>query len=169
MIRLLLASLLLLSAAAAAEIYKWVDADGHTQFSDRPRPDAQAVGAKPKFPGSRTQTATADESANRLGPYSSFEIVTPEANQVLRQSEGTITMSLLLVPGLKEDHRLELVLDGSVVSVDRSLGTQLSLSGVGYGSHHAQARVLDTEGAVVATTPSITFHLRKPIPPGVLP
>jgi hypothetical protein len=169
MIRLLLASLMLLSAVAEAEIYKWVDADGRTQFSDRPRPDAQAVGAKPKPLSSHALAPAKDEAANRLGPYSSFEIVTPEANQVLRQPEGAVPVSLLLVPELKEGHHLELVLDGSPVPVDRSLGTQLSLSGVGFGSHQAQARVLDPEGAVIATTPLISFHLRKPIPPGVLP
>lgn len=165
MARYLVALSILISSAAAAQIFKWVDADGRTQFSDRPRPDAQQVGARPRLPASSRK----DPEAERLGPYTAFEIVSPEQNQIIRQTEGSIPLSLLLAPTMQENHRLELSVDGAPVPVDRSLGTQLSLGGIAYGSHQAQARVLDAKGNLVATTPVVTFHLRKPLPPGLLP
>ena len=39
----ILATLILAGSAAHAEIYKWVDADGKTQFSDKPPPGQQNV------------------------------------------------------------------------------------------------------------------------------
>jgi len=36
-------ALLLAGSAAHAEVYKWIDADGKTQFSDKPPPDQKNV------------------------------------------------------------------------------------------------------------------------------
>lgn len=165
MARYLLALSILFCSAAAAQVFKWVDADGRIQFSDRPRPDAQQIGSRPRPPTAPRK----DPEAERLGPYTAFDIVSPEQNQIIRQTEASLPVVLLLAPTMQEGHRLELAVDGVPVSVDRSLGTQLTLSGISHGTHQAQGRILDTAGAPVATTPVVTFHLRKPLPPGLLP
>ena len=95
--------------------------------------------------------------------------MSPEPNQTLRQSQDNLAVSLLLDPPLMEGHKIELVLDGSAISVERSAGTQLNLTGITFGSHQAYAQIRDPQGVVIAATPVASFHLRKPIPPGVLP
>jgi len=80
-----------------------------------------------------------------------------------------VNVSLLLDPPLMAGHRIELMLDGAVIPVESPGGTQLRLEGVSFGSHQAYAQVRDAQGAVVAGSPVVTFHLRKPVPPGVLP
>lgn len=162
----------LMSAGAFAQVFKWVDAEGRTQFSDRPQHDAEPVGLKGFKPAPAEATAPAGNSlasAPNLGPYSALEIVSPEPNQTLRQAEDTLAVSLLVNPPLMEGHQIELILDGVPISVARSAGTQLSLTGIPFGSHQAYAQVRDRQGVVVAASPPVTFHLRKPIPPGVLP
>jgi hypothetical protein len=174
MSRPLLILLLLAPAVASAEIYRWVDAEGAVSYSDRPQPGAAPVGlpGKPRAPNSAPKSdnpATAAPSAETplLGPYRSFEIVSPEANQTVRQDDGKLPVSLIVDPPLIVGHRVELVVDGAPISVDKA-GTQLVLTGVTYGSHRAQAQIRDAENAVVARTAPVAFHLRKPIPPGFL-
>jgi hypothetical protein len=174
MSRLLLVLCLLAPAAAAAEIYRWVDADGAVSYSDRPQPGASPVGlpGKPRAPDNAPKSdkpADAAPSAETplLGPYRGFEIVSPEANQTVRQDEGKLPVSLIVDPPLIVGHRLELVVDGAPVAVDKA-GTQITLTGLTYGSHRAQAQIRDAQNAVVARTVPVAFHLRKPIPPGFL-
>jgi hypothetical protein len=62
---------------------------------------------------------------------------------------------------------LELVVDGAAILIDKA-STQLTLAGLPYGTHRAQAQIRDAANAVIARTSSVTFHLRKPTPPGVL-
>jgi hypothetical protein len=161
--------LILYSAGALAQIYRWVDSDGRTQYSDRPAPDAEALAI-----GGTEQRKAADPSdrpvsgAPLLGPYKSFEIVSPEPDQTLRQESANLPVSLLLDPPLISGHRLELVLDGTPIPVAQAVGTQVSLSGLAYGSHLAEAQIRNGAGAIVARTAPVNFHLRKPLPPGVL-
>ncbi|QNM98570.1 DUF4124 domain-containing protein [Chitinimonas koreensis] len=55
-----LAALLALAPPAAAQVYKWVDANGKVQFSDQPPPDAKAQAVKiPKTSGSAPAAAPA--------------------------------------------------------------------------------------------------------------
>lgn len=61
--KILVISVFLLSGmpfASAAEIYRWVDAEGNTQFSNVPPPnvDAQATGRSTRMPASAEQAPT---------------------------------------------------------------------------------------------------------------
>ena len=170
MIRILVA-ILLATSAASAGVYKWVDSQGRTQFSDRPRPDAEAVELTPSPPKAAAvaaRPAAGPSQAAQLGPYSQFDIISPEANQTLRQTPDDLSVSLIVDPPLSQEHRLEIVLDGTPIAVERSVGMQVKVTGVPFGSHMAQAQILDSQGEIVARTPVVPFHLRKPIPPGVL-
>jgi hypothetical protein len=157
------------SACTAAQVYRWVDSDGRTHYSDRPAPDAEALRIdgteRPNAPDPSAQPLS---GTPLLGPYASFEIVSPEPNQTLRQEPADLPVSLLLDPPLISGHRLELVLDGTPIPVDQPVGTQVSLKGLAYGSHVAEAQIRNSAGAVIARTASVSFHLRKPLPPGVL-
>ena len=168
---MLRAAILLLAVYAtgtSAQVYRWVDAEGQTHFSDRPQVGSERVGI-PGGLGPENQPPGPELSATPLlGPYSGFEIVSPEANQTLRIDPGSLPVSLLLDPPLMTGHRLELLVDGVAVPVGEALGAQLSLSGLSFGTHVAEARILDASG-LVARSASVSFHLRKPLPPGVLP
>lgn len=162
--------LLIVSAgAASAQVYRWVDAEGHTHFSDRPLPGSDRMsiesgsGLRDSNPSSAGQPGFP-----LLGPYNGFEIVSPEPNQTLRHESPTLPVSLLVDPPLMAGHRIEILVDGNPIKVEGPVGTQLSLSGLSFGTHVAEAHILDTRGLVARTAP-VSFHLRKPLPPGVLP
>jgi hypothetical protein len=168
----LLAAILFATFPVCAEVYKWVDSQGRTQFSDRPQADAVAVDIKtPPADDRADQSAGSGDQgqAPLLGPYAGFEIVSPEPNQTLRQTQQELTVSIILDPPLIGGHQLELVVDGVPISVDKSTVAQIELSGVGLGSHEARAQIRDSRGGIVARTTLVYFDLRKPLPPGVLP
>lgn len=169
MVRATLILLIAFSAGASAEVYRWVDGQGQIHFSDRPLPGSDRVDTRSGVGAGKVETAAAEPSGTLLlGPYSGFEIVSPEANQTLRLESAGLPVSLLLDPPLMTGHRLELLVDGVPVPVEEPLGTQLSLNGLGFGTHVAEARILDASGVVARSAP-VSFHLRKPLPPGVLP
>lgn len=170
MLRLFLAASLFVSAMASAEIYRWVDAAGRTQYSDRPVAGAEIVGR----PGARQGAATGEPAGTQvqpdgplLGSFSAFEIVAPEGNQTLRQESGDVAVSLVIDPAIGEGQRMELVLDGLPISSD-NVGAQLMLNGVSYGSHRIFAQIREPSGDIAARSAAVDFHLRKPLPPGVL-
>jgi hypothetical protein len=170
MLRLTIAlPLLLLAADVSSQVYRWVDPDGQTHYSDHPTIGSDRVtldGAAPS--GATNSESPPSSSAPLLGPYTSFEVLSPEANQTLRLESPSVPVSLLLDPPLMDGHRLELLVDGVPVKVEEPLGTQLSLNGLSWGTHVTQARVLDSAGIVAQSAP-VSFHLRKPLPPGVIP
>jgi hypothetical protein len=167
MLRTLLAIVLFASAnaALAAKLYRWVDADGLTYYSDRPQPGAQQLEAAQKRGVPAPVADTGDGAL--LGPYRKFAIVSPEAGQTIRKDDGKLPVGLMLDPSLIAGHRLELVVDAAPISIEQA-ATQLTLTGVAYGSHRAQAQIRNAANAVVARTAPLTFHLLKPTPPGVL-
>ncbi|RKT44100.1 DUF4124 domain-containing protein [Thiocapsa rosea] len=172
MIRHAFAVLALLTPLAwSAEIFRWVDADGRTHFSDRRPPDAAAQRIVPdtgSVGDSTPDGATPSDDVPLLGPYAAFDILTPAAGAVLLQQTDTLEIQLELEPPLLEGHRLDLMLDDRAVPVEAG-STRFQIKGVGFEAHRIQARVQDALGMVVATTPSLELELRQSIPPGVLP
>ena len=165
----LFAFITVISTGISAQVYRWVDSEGRTHYSDRPAANAQALRIDGKErPGVPDPADRSSPGTPLLGPYASFEIVSPEPNQTLRQESATLPMSLLLDPPLMVGHRLEILMDGVPIAVEEPIGTQLSLSGLSFGTHVSEARIMDASGVVARSAP-VSFHLRKPLPPGVLP
>jgi hypothetical protein len=163
----LLPLLILLPSPALGEVYKWTDASGRVQYSDRPVQGAQPVPVPTKkAPTESDQTQT--PVPGQLGPYTQLDIVTPEPNATFRDAEGKVELGLLLEPAPMEGHRLQILLDGTPIPGDVP-GTQILLTGVRVGSHQVQARIQDLLDKVVATSAVITFHVRKPLPPEYQP
>jgi hypothetical protein len=50
----------LLSHVAQADVYRWIDAQGRVQYSDRPIPGAERVSASTKLPGGDAAAAAAE-------------------------------------------------------------------------------------------------------------
>lgn len=159
----------LTSTLAVAEVYKWVGPDGRVQYSDRPVDGAKPIPITATTGSNKHETPLNPVVADtNLGPYTAFEVINPESNSTLRHSGGTVPISLVLDPPLMSDHRLQIELDGQKVPGDMA-GTQILLQGLSFGSHRAQAVILDEFEVSVAHTEVVNFHLRKPLPEKPLP
>jgi hypothetical protein len=164
--RTLASLLILMPFVAVGQVYKWTDADGKVQYSDRPVTGAETL-AVPLKKVQRARGEAANPSAATQaspGPYDQFSIVSPDPGATLRQTEGNVQVSLVLNPALMEGHHIQLVVDGSPAAGEAP-GTQVVINGLPFGSHQLEARILDAAGAQVANSSSISFHLLKPEEP----
>ena len=70
----------------------------------------------------------------------------------------------MIRPPLQGDHTIRIEIDGAPITGTIE-GTQLSVSGVPYGSHRIQVAIVDDQDQQVTSSAVVNFHLRKPLPP----
>jgi len=167
--------LLLMPAVHAETVYRSVDENGNTVFSDKPSknaekmeiPDAQTV--KSKSAGKFKYTPPPKSPPPE---YSRVAITSPDNDAAVRENTGNITVTVDVEPGLQKQDKLQLHMDGKIVGSGDS--TSFSLQNVDRGTHTLQAVVVDSSGKTLASSASVTFHLlrhsilNKPPPKGPL-
>jgi hypothetical protein len=165
--RLLLLLLLSASFAVSAQVYRGLDPNGQTVFSDRPLPDAELL----ELPLRRTPDEVSDETASEategagfVGPYEMLEIVSPENGHRIRDPSGDLPLSLVLAPALMEGHRLVVEVDGVAADGELPNPAQILLRGLALGTHRIRALVQAGDSSTVAATPMLDVHLLRPLP-----
>jgi hypothetical protein len=161
--------LILFFSQAAAGVYRSIGPDGKVQYTDRPISGAEEV----LLPQTNQQTVESPDQqspkrAADKGPYEAFEIALPEPGSTIRTGTGEVQVSLILAPGLIVGHSIRIAVDGNLIP-GKIPGTQATLNDVTLGSHSLQAQILDDADVPVASTESVTFHMRKPLPESMLP
>jgi hypothetical protein len=166
LLRLILIALLLAPGVAPAKIYKWILPDGSIKYSDKPQEQgAQELQLPPLQTYSAPPLPSSGEGAEQgSGPvaesgYDVVEVVTPEQGQSIRDNGGTIDVRLVIEPGLRSGHVVEIMLDGNAIGSGRA--TSASVSNLDRGTHTISATVKDASGKVVASAGSVTFHLLR--------
>ncbi len=156
--------------SANAEIYRWVDQDGHVQFSDRWSQGAEKFAAQ-KQPNPAVQVPAALQPASPdmlfLGPYTALEILAPAADETLSLDAQGLPVSLMVDPTLIAGHQMAVLLNDTALPVQRA-ATQFKLTGAALGSHRLQIRITADDGRIVAQSSPHSFHVQKPKEPGQL-
>lgn len=161
---LLLAIGVLLALPAAAEIYKWTDANGHVVFSDQPHPGAQKLPEKevptfgaPKLPA---QPAPRKPEKAAFQGYDTIAIVQPKNNSAFWDTAGEVTVETVLKPALRAGDKLVLNLDGKVAAKSTG-GTTFQLSNVDRGTHTLELNVKDADGNALGSSAPVTFTIHR--------
>jgi hypothetical protein len=156
------------TAAIAGTVYKWVDEDGVTHFSDQPHENAQKVqlAAPQTYSAPPRAAARASASSPRTAPpppappYQSCDLVAPTNDQTLPNALS-MTASVQLAPQQRAGDQVFLLLDGTRVPGLPASGTSFTIP-VERGSHSLQAVVQDSDGHIVCQSASVTFHVLQP-------
>ncbi|MHA6492151.1 DUF4124 domain-containing protein [Pseudomonas borbori] len=152
--RLLLTCLLLsLAIPAAAQIYKYTDANGNTVFTNQPPEgtDAQSV----ELPQTNTvemqvpsPAPTSSEAPDETTPpYQVLRLTNIPDDEALRANNGTFTVGVEIQPRLASAHRLRLLLDGKPYGQPSNV-TQLQLVNLDRGEHSLAVEVLSGERSI---------------------
>ena len=166
--RLVVAALLvLLPALAGAEVYRWVDSEGVTHYSDEPRIGAERIdpgepSVIPMAPQAPTGAAALGRGGAEGDGYRRFAIIRPEAEATLRGNPGDVDVALALEPGLRRGHSVTLLLDGEPAPRQPGSSLQVTLPSLARGAHTLAARIEDSEGRVVAETGPVQFFMHRP-------
>ena len=172
--RTLLAVLVILPVLAYAadnkkpEVYKWVDENGVVHYTDKP-PAENATPAKlpplQTYKGGTAPDLRRYDKPTRNGKptgLAQLDLVTPSHDETFRSGERTVPIAVVVTPPLGEDQRLIYLLDGTPQSTPTA-DTSFAFTGVERGSHTASVMLVDTAGNELATSTSVTFHVKPPI------
>ena len=156
-------ALALCTTLALAAPYKWVDKDGKVHYSDQPPPGgvkAEKVELKPltevsiePAPPSSDAAASAASATAERSSYRSLTITSPEDQATIREASTGLAISVSLEPPLSGDDRLELTLDGTVVTQN--------IPSIERGEHRVGARVIGADGSERIAAPTVTIFVHQ--------
>ncbi|HTY93800.1 MAG TPA: DUF4124 domain-containing protein [Steroidobacteraceae bacterium] len=156
--------LLMLGACAgawSATVYKWVDDEGVTHFSDQPNPKAQKL----QVSGAQTygaQAAAAPPPVAAAPPAAAPAVCvidTPSAGQVFLDTytvSGHVTLA-----HAGDGAQSTLRMDGVDISSLLAPGGTFTLSQVDRGDHTLTLQVTNARGEVTCDATPVTFSIRQ--------
>lgn len=152
-------------ALAAQTVWKWVDDNGVTHYSDRAMPGAtkielQVAPATTVEPSGYSTPRNQQEAQTAGPPYRNFEIWKPANDETIPNTGGAVQINVRVDPALRNGHTLQLLLDGRAVA-DPGLTTEFSLNDVPRGTHSAKAVIRDRRGVQIQETSPVQFHVRQ--------
>jgi len=154
------------AAASAATIYKWIDENGVTHYSDQPHAGAQKIQVQAvqtyKAPAQqRTSPNLPRTSAPAGPPYSACVVSRPTSEEMFVNTQ-TVPASVHVEPGLRPGDRVAVLLDGKPVAAEIPLDSPFTLTSVYRGAHSLAVRIEDGTGAIVCQSASVPFNVRQP-------
>jgi hypothetical protein len=167
---LLLVSLLAVSClvqGSTREMWVWKDANGVTQYSDRPVPGAKRVEmstaapvAAPAPAAAATPAAAAQTGDSQAVQYDSLEIWQPENGESFFGTDATVTVRMRSEPALAAGDRLLLYVDGKLIE-EAINSYDHTLAGLERGVHSMSAVILDAKGNEKIRSEPRVFHIRQ--------
>jgi hypothetical protein len=151
------------AARADATLYRWVDKDGITHYSDRPAPGAekvQIVNAQ-TYRGGAVRTAPGrpgNPKAVRKS-YTRAEVTFPADGETIANTGGSVSAAAAVEPPLVSGHQLWFVLDGARLDEPApSLSATLSVE---RGTHTLAVVITDESGNDLISSAPISFIYRQ--------
>lgn len=164
--RTLLYILLLIALPAAAQIYKYTDANGNTAYSNQPPDGVQAQPVElpplnrvePQAP-SAPQAPTAEQPQPPRNAYEILELAGLPTDEALRANNGTFTVNVLIKPRLQPPHQLRLLLDDQPYGQPSNVPV-LQLVNIDRGEHRLAVQVIDGQ-TVIQQSPPAVFTVQR--------
>ena len=157
--------LLLIALPAAAQIYKYTDADGNTAYSNQPPDGVQAQpvelpplnSVEPQAPAApANQSSTREQSGNA---YEVLELTGLPTTEALRANNGTFTVSVLIKPRLQGGQLFRLLLDEEPYGQPSNVPI-LQLVNIDRGEHSLAVQVISGD-TVIQQSPFVTFTVQR--------
>lgn len=158
-----------LTGLANAQIYKSVDANGVVTFSDTPPKGPQTKVERIKTPATvnamqATPITTADSEkrdGSEVGVDRVIDIVSPMDNATIPMGAGIFDVVVDATPELGDNESVELYLDDEKVDEAQTELTW-TLTYVIRGAHKLQAKWVEEDGSILATSEPITVFVLRP-------
>ena len=157
---------------AETKIYRWIDSQGKTHFSDTAPPGTPQITVENKnlvsnqdpidtrSMNSSNKTKQESEKNKKAVVKYQAEIVYPQDDTAIRSNEGTLEINVKTTPEKESTQLLQLYLDGQALGSPQMSPTIRALN-VDRGTHQVQAHLLGEDGKVLAKTQIVTIHLQR--------
>ncbi|MGA2343878.1 MAG: DUF4124 domain-containing protein [Steroidobacteraceae bacterium] len=156
----------LVSAAPAAVVYKWVDADGVVHFSDQPVPGAEKIftsGASTRGILSQPAPSGGGGQDKQKPPSKVIQhvaITSPAPDQTFTGGQQ-VSASLSAEPALAPSQLVSWTLNGAPVG-EESNATDLTLPDLARGTYTLSATVSDSVSGQSISADPVTFNVMRP-------
>ena len=147
------------AVASAATVYKWVDENGVTHYSDQPHENAQKVIVQaPQTYSASHDLYSSSQAAAPKGPSPTYSCsVGQPTNDETFQNTSSVSFAAQATPAPTNGDQVVLLLDGARVPNFPSSGGAVTLDSVDRGQHTVQAVVQDSTGKPVCQSTPVTF------------
>lgn len=165
--QLIVVFLSLITCASYAQVYKWTDSQGIVHFSDTPHSGAETIdnldiqGYSTPPPQSSTIPAIENEKAAKNKIYTQVAILQPQDQATIRNNQGYVVVAAEVLPKLFPGHKMQVVFDGKAQGTPQE-GLMFQLNGIYRGSHTIAVQIVDAEGEVIKTSPSVVIYMQRP-------
>jgi uncharacterized protein DUF4124 len=144
----------------AETVYKTVDEEGNTIFTDKPSESATEIKIDElqtiDNPNPAKYKASSKQSDKKKFKYNSLTVTNPESGAGIRSNNGNVTISVSLEPSLRGGDKILITMDGKQVGT----GSSVSIQNVDRGTHSINASVVDGNGKTLISTSSSFSLLR---------
>lgn len=166
------------SAQEKKRLYKWVDKNGNTHFTDEPVEGAQEIEMKevpttqmkpvsfPQIAPSQLETEGGKNNSAQSDTYQTLELVEPQNNGVVRNNGGAITFKAVVEPSLNPEHNIRFFIDGQLLKNPNN-SLSVSVDQVEFGPHSANIVIVDKQGRQLQVSKNINFQLLHSINPKI--
>lgn len=150
-----------LSTPCVAEIFKSVDEEGNTVYSDTPDNRAEEFVPPSMNAIPMPKLEPKPQEAQQPGrAYNSLTITSPTSNQVVRNNAGILTITLKPTPELKPGHTYSVSIDGHVV-VKKSNKSSISIPDINRGEHTIRAMIKNQKGKSLIRSNTVIIHMKR--------
>ena len=163
--RFLISMLLVIPLAAVAQVYKSVDENGNTVYSDKPPANGSSsekvqIGAPNTSPPPRhvdRPDPVVEEKKIEVG----VDITSPAHDTAIAIGfAGNFSVTAAVTPPLGNGNSAQLLIDGTAIGPAQA-HTSWALSNIFRGSHILTVVISDRAGKKLAESPPITVHVMR--------
>jgi Domain of unknown function (DUF4124) len=154
-----------LVGANATTLYRWVDANGVTHWSDRPVAGSTPVDMGPAqsipnatAPASHGQPTERSPGERPFVIYSGLEILAPSDGAVLFGTGGSLECRAQLTPSLAPGHTIWFEIDGQRTDAHGAMSQTLTAP---RGTHVLRVVVTDAHGQEQIVSAPVTVYVRQ--------
>jgi hypothetical protein len=160
--------LIMTALPAAAQIYKYTDANGNAAYTNQP-PDgvkAQAIELPPlNSVDTQNMRSPSPPAQNHPAPaqpqtaYQTLELTDLPVGEALRANNGTFTVGVMITPRLQPGHLLQLLVDGNLYGQPGNV-PRLQAVNLDRGEHSLAVVVLDKQ-SILQQSPTVTITVQR--------
>jgi hypothetical protein len=152
--------------SAKREMWAWKDANGVTQYSDRPVPGARRIEiatlTPESIPDAGVTPGTPVASQASTVEYSLLEIWSPEQDETFFGADTPVDVRVRSEPEVAATHHLRIYLDGKLLDGADPNSSESAFSNLDRGAHSLVAQILDDQGNELIRSEPRVFHIRQP-------
>jgi hypothetical protein len=150
-------------------MWVWKDANGVTQYSDKPVPGARRIeiatmapdSVPPQSTPAPVTSAAPRPAAKPTVEYTLLEIWSPAQDETFFGTDAQVDVKVRVEPELSADHYLRVYLDGKMLEGPDVNSTEHSFGNLERGAHSLIAQILDGQGNLLIRSEPRVFHVRQ--------